>query len=446
MAGLLEWLNTPAGMGLLSGVAGYAAGARRGAPVNSIGRGLVTGLQGYAGAQDAIKQDEENAFQKRYRQMQMDEMQRKAEQAKAQQTWKAGLPQMMDKAQTKVTPFTPDDPFNQGAAAFGEMYGGDHHGQQTDALMANVQQGDPQALQNYLMQPDSPVFDKLMEKQFLPQDPEYGTTPFVDAEGNAHLIGKTGATTTLPFKGQPKEGASPYGQDMREWMAVNGIDPRTATPEQRQAAYDWVNREKLTRAKASGTSIGPTTVIAGEAAEKLGGKIGADVGASAAAIEGKWSALDSVREAKEMLGKGIYSGSWANLKMQAAKRTGGALGDRQKAINTEAYVSFIGNTVIPRLAEFGGNDSVEEMKYLQQVMGGNIELEPEALDRILDSVEVKIQRGIERLQRQQGAIESGKVPDLGGGPSRGDKPRDGQTGKSNSGKPMIYRNGRWEYQ
>lgn len=170
MAGLLEYLQTPGGIGLLSGVASYAANARRGQPVNSIGRGLIGGLTGYAQANDQIKQDEENAFQKRYRQMQMDEMQRKMEQAKAQQTWKAGLPQMMDKAQTKVTPFQPDDPFNQGPAAFGEVYGGDQHGQQTDALMANVRQGNPQALQDYLMRPESPYADKLMERQFLGED------------------------------------------------------------------------------------------------------------------------------------------------------------------------------------------------------------------------------------------------------------------------------------
>ena len=169
MAGLLEFLNSPSGMGLLSGVAGGMAGARRGAPINSIGRGLTTGLLGYQQAQDAIKQEQDNALAKQYKQLQMDEMQRKMEQAKAQQTWKAGLPQMMDKAQTKVTPFTPDDPFNQGPAAFGEVYGGDKHGQQTDALMANVQQGDPQALQQYLMQPDSPYADKLFEQQLFPQ-------------------------------------------------------------------------------------------------------------------------------------------------------------------------------------------------------------------------------------------------------------------------------------
>lgn len=52
MQGLLDFLSTPAGQGLLTGAASYAANAGRGAPVNSIGRGLLGGLAGYQGATD----------------------------------------------------------------------------------------------------------------------------------------------------------------------------------------------------------------------------------------------------------------------------------------------------------------------------------------------------------------------------------------------------------
>lgn len=47
MAGLLDWMQTPQGIGLLSGVASYAANARRGTPVNNIGRGLAGAVEGY---------------------------------------------------------------------------------------------------------------------------------------------------------------------------------------------------------------------------------------------------------------------------------------------------------------------------------------------------------------------------------------------------------------
>lgn len=50
--GLLAFLNTPEGQGLLAGAFGGLAGARRGQPLNSIGRAGMAGLQGYTNAQD----------------------------------------------------------------------------------------------------------------------------------------------------------------------------------------------------------------------------------------------------------------------------------------------------------------------------------------------------------------------------------------------------------
>ncbi len=47
--GLLNFFQSPGGQGLLSAVAGYAAGARRGTPVNNIGRGLLSGQEQQTG-------------------------------------------------------------------------------------------------------------------------------------------------------------------------------------------------------------------------------------------------------------------------------------------------------------------------------------------------------------------------------------------------------------
>ena len=97
MPGLLEFLNTPAGLGLLSGVAGYAAGARRGTPVNNVGRGLVTGLSGYADAQQQLRADSENALTQQFRQMQMDQMAQTIADAKARRDAAAGAMQDVSK-------------------------------------------------------------------------------------------------------------------------------------------------------------------------------------------------------------------------------------------------------------------------------------------------------------------------------------------------------------
>jgi hypothetical protein len=74
MAGLLDFISSPAGVGLLSAVAGGMAGARRGTPWNNAGRAGLAGLTGYAQANDQIRVDKEKQMADQMRQMQMDEI------------------------------------------------------------------------------------------------------------------------------------------------------------------------------------------------------------------------------------------------------------------------------------------------------------------------------------------------------------------------------------
>lgn len=232
---------------------------------------------------------------------------------------------------------------------------------------------------------------------------------------------------------------------MRRIMAVAAQDPKFASrialeeykriSKGNKEAKDFIAKERA-MAEAMGMPVGEylrqkmnkagqqiniNNVMPGEAAEAAGRKEGMEIGEQAAMIENKYSAIDSVREAKDMLKQGIYSGYWGEMGKTIAKASLGAVGDRQKAARTEQFMSYVGNTVVPRLKEFGGNDSNEEMRYLQRIMGGDITMEPEAIAAILESAERKIARGIERLQRQRGALESGQMPDLGPGPARGQK-------------------------
>lgn len=180
-------------------------------------------------------------------------------------------------------------------------------------------------------------------------------------------------------------------------------DPATLTKE--EAAKLNVAREVLKLA-----SPGATINVGDKSADVAAGKI---VGEAQATIDNKYSAITSLKSARALLDKGIYAGPYAPLAQGAAKYSGGLIGDRKKVINTETFLSEIGNTVIPRLQEFGGNDSVEELKYLRDVQGGRIDLEPETLRNILNSAEKKINEGIERLKLQSQAIERGKPLPLG---------------------------------
>lgn len=74
--GLLDegFLTSPVGIGLLSAAAGGLAGARRGTPVNNIGRAGLAGLMGYSNALTAQERAQENALQNKLRQQQLDQM------------------------------------------------------------------------------------------------------------------------------------------------------------------------------------------------------------------------------------------------------------------------------------------------------------------------------------------------------------------------------------
>ena len=74
--GLLSFLQTPEGQGLLS--AGFAglAGARRGAPLNTIGAAGLAGLSGYSGAQDRQAQQQSQEQMRTLQGLQMEKLRR----------------------------------------------------------------------------------------------------------------------------------------------------------------------------------------------------------------------------------------------------------------------------------------------------------------------------------------------------------------------------------
>lgn len=170
------------------------------------------------------------------------------------------------------------------------------------------------------------------------------------------------------------------------------------------------------KAKAGATNI--SQVVTNKAAEQFGSKFGQLTGEQAAQIEGKYSALDYIGEAKKMLDKGIYAGLFGPEKLLAVKASSGLIGDIEKAENTEQFVSYIGNIVIPRLQEFGGNDSVEELNYLRKVVAGDQRLETRSMKAILDRAERAINRGIERTKRSVSAVGGAGMAPLDAGPSR----------------------------
>jgi len=211
-------------------------------------------------------------------------------------------------------------------------------------------------------------------------------------------------------------------REKKSAMAQQLIDAgyKEGSAEYQAKMKEFIESEIKGKSKGEGNvTIGGINVDTGKASEAAGKVIGEAV----ANIENKYSALDSLQEAKVVLSKGINGGIYGPAKQFITKATGGLIGSPEKVRNTEEFLSYIGNTVVPRLKEFGGNDSNEELKYLQSIMGGQQSLEPESMKNILESAERKINRGIERLKRQAESAnkkENGKPLPLpiDAGPSR----------------------------
>lgn len=211
--------------------------------------------------------------------------------------------------------------------------------------------------------------------------------------GNALVSKITGKPI---YQGDKPEKYSAFAQELID----AGLQPGTAPFEKRMLEY--VNEKTKGAAKGTGNVIiGGISVDTGAAA-KAAGKV---VGENAANIESQFSLQTGIGDAIKLIDKGIYAGAYGPEKGFVAKFTG--IGDPKKVQNTEVFMANIGEIVIPRLQQFGGNDSNEELKYLQKVVAGDQRLEPESMKRILASAEKKIRNNIARLQKQ---ASSGELP------------------------------------
>lgn len=153
MAGLLDFFKTPEGQGLLAAGFGAAAGARPGQPWNTLGRGGLAGLAGYTGAQDRITQQAESEAQRKYRDMQMKTLESQMAKQKGEEQWRTGLLGVMEQAKPQAYDMV------------------DTLGDGTGVGKASTA-GNPQLLNDYLMQPNSPFADKVMEQRLFPKPQE----------------------------------------------------------------------------------------------------------------------------------------------------------------------------------------------------------------------------------------------------------------------------------
>lgn len=204
--------------------------------------------------------------------------------------------------------------------------------------------------------------------------------------GNALVDATTGAEI---YKGPDAQKYSEFAKTLID----AGLKPGTEPFQKRMLEYATKKVEGAGKGTGNVT-IGGINVDTGAAA-KAASKI---VGENVANIETQFSLKTAFDDAIKLVNQGIYGGAYGPEKQFLAKFTG--IGSPQKVENTEVFMANIGEIVIPRLQQFGGNDSNEELKYLQRVVAGELRMEPKAMLRVLESAERKTRNNIERLQKQ----------------------------------------------
>ena len=208
-------------------------------------------------------------------------------------------------------------------------------------------------------------------------------------EGSPEYNTAYAASLTGQISKDQKEKLSAFGQTLVD----AGLTPGTEPFQKRMLEY--ANEKLKGAAKGTGNvTIGGINVDTGVASKEASKIIGQNV----ANVEQQFSLKTAFDDAIKLVNQGIYAGAYGPEKQFVAKFAG--IGSPQKVENTEVFMSNIGEIVIPRLQQFGGNDSNEELKYLQKVVAGELRMEPKAMLRVLESAEKKTRNNIERLQKQ----------------------------------------------
>ena len=160
---------------MLSGIATYAMNARRGTPVNNIGRGLAGGITGYAQANDQLRLDKEKQLADQYRQMQMDQMRQTME-----DNTRKRADQEAYRAQFKPVgqaDFQADNPFGEDLGTLKTATPPTFAGQAIDPKLAAI----------------APFLDpKEMYSAMIPKQAKYGEVKF-SGDGRGYMQGDDGS-------------------------------------------------------------------------------------------------------------------------------------------------------------------------------------------------------------------------------------------------------------
>lgn len=377
MKGLLDFVKTPEGQGLLAAGFGAAAGARPGQPWNTLGRGGLAGLAGLANAQDQqaqeaqrLEMNKDRDQNRALRQMQMDLQTSQLARQKGEEQWRAGLPAVMQQA-TQTT------------------YGAGDEG-------PTMTRPNPNALRDYTMLPNSPFADEVMKAQLFPKADDYKVVG-----GSLVQVGQGGVKPVYTAPEKPEAAPS----SVREYQyGLN--DP---------AFNQWLTANK----KAGANNVNVTTRVENKASESVAGQVGPILEKSLISAEGAMRVLDaSDRVIKAMDTGKVITGPLANARvtgLQIGQMLGvGGKDDAEVLANTRQAIRGLSEMTLQGRKEMSGQGAItdRESALAEKATSGDIgNLTAEEV-KILANASARASRY--QIQKHQGRVKSaGVLPGMG---------------------------------
>ncbi len=412
--GLLDFIKTPEGQGLLATVFGGLAGARRGQPLNSLGRAGMAGVLGYGNALDRNAQASKDAQALELQKMQMDQLRKAATKsdqfdALASKFFTPGMPEQAGRPAipgitpadsllppefrigSDATPTIPAKPPSFDMKGYGDALMGIYPTKGI-ALMQAMQKDKPQLVT--VQTPDGPMQRWLRPGESTgadvgaPVDKEAALPWYVKKGANGMQIDPAFADlekTKAAFGRAPAQPMAPVAymndQGQTVWGTITDARGRPA------ANYNPMLQGQIAGAKEQATTdvkTGAETVKANKVSDKL---------------------LSAANEAKTLLG-GNITGSGTGAGVDAAGRFFGVTSESsQNAAKLEALSGWMVSNV-PRMEGPQSNFDVDNYKTMAGKIGDRT-IPVKERTAALETV-VKLQEKYKQLN--QGAVDAPKGP------------------------------------
>lgn len=332
--GLLGFLKSPEGQGLLSAAFGGMAGAQRGTPWNNVGRGGIAGVMGYGNAleRDAqiaqMKQAGElRGMQTQQTQLQLEQLRREAEKQRF----------MEDQAKNFYRPATPGTGANMPAIEAG--------------LPPEMRTGLP-AMNGAPAKPAS--FDMPGYMGSISSKYPLDAMKMQQAAAAANEV-KLGPEESIIDRttGKPKfAGTGKLTDDQREYNFAVGNGYKGSL-------QDWIIAQK--KAGATNVNVSTEKSLFG----KVAGEIGQQIGDSRVAAQGAVKTIDTVNRLRDALDSGkVMAGPGASF-MQFGAQVGNVLGvggkdNTERLTNTRQAIQSLAQLELGAAAQMKGQGQITE--------------------------------------------------------------------------------------